>query len=130
MRTVTAREIQVFVAGTLASSGFHAVIGLVYNIGHGWNARGAFAWTMVGLLLPLAVGILLRNHRALLLTQIYLWIVAIGGIIGPIISGLLQLGAFRIRFLGAYAAGIGLDCVLLALLLWSKSGRFADARNA
>jgi hypothetical protein len=130
MRTITARDIQVFVAGALASAGFHAVISLVYNIGHGWNAREVFAWAMVGLLLPLGIGILLRNHLALLLTQIYLWIVVIGGIIAPVVSGLLQLGAFRIRFLGAYAAGVGLDCVLLALLLWSKSGRFADARNA
>jgi hypothetical protein len=114
MRTITARDIQVFVAGALASGGFHAVISLVYDVGHGWNAREAFAWAMVGLLLPLGVGILLRNHLALLLTQIYLWIVAIGGTIAFGASGLLRLGTFHIRFLGAYAAGIGIDCVLLA----------------
>jgi hypothetical protein len=129
MRTITARDIQVFVAGALASGGFHALISLVYNIRHGWNARDAFAWAMVGLLLPLGIGVLLRSQFALFLTQIYLWIVAVGGIIAFVVSDLLQLGAFRIQFLGAYAVGIGLDCVLLALLLWSKSGRFADARN-
>jgi hypothetical protein len=130
MRTITGRDIQVFVAGALASFGFHALIRVTYNISHGWNGREAFAGVMVGLLLPLGIGILLRSHLALFLTQIYLWIVAVGGMIGPVVSNLLQLGAFRIPFLGAYAVGIGLDGFLLALLVWSKSGRFVDAGNA
>jgi len=124
MSKITARDVQVFVAGALTSVGFHALIRVGYNVMIAWNARDATAWAMVGLLFPFGIGVLLGSALALRLAQIYLWIQVCAGF-AVIAGGAFNLETFRVPFPGAYALGVVLDTILLALLLWSKSRRFA-----
>jgi len=127
MRKITARDIQVFVAGALSSTGFHALIRVAYSATLAGNIRDTFAWAMVGLLLPCGIGIFLGSTLALRLTQIYLCIMVVFGVVALIAGGIFRLRPFHVPLTWAYVVGIALDAILLALLLWSRSRRFTDA---
>ena len=129
MRKITGRDIQVLVAGALASGGFHAWIGFAHDVAIGGDSGAIFSWAMIGLTFPMGIGILLRSGLALQSAQLYLWFMTVGGGIALIASGIVKLGTFHIPFVGAYGVGVAADAILLALLYWSKSSRFADAEN-
>jgi hypothetical protein len=131
MRRLTARDIQVFVAGALALDGLHALIRLPYYLTLGGDVGRLIASVVGGLALPLGIGILMESALALRLTQIYLWVGATAGCIA-LLSGaaVLRLAILRIPFVQSYTVDFLIVAILLVLLVWSKSRRFRDAHNA
>jgi hypothetical protein len=127
MVKITARDFQVFVAGGLALKGFSALIGFAHGLAVGADTRETIIWAMIALLLPLGVGILLGSALALRCAQIYLWVAVVCGAVVLAASG-LPLGTISLPFVSAYS--VAAYAIFLALLLWSKSRRFANASNA
>src|SRR5438552_4017007 len=113
MRKITARDIQVLVAGALSSTGFHALISLAYSAGPGRNIRDIFAWMMVGLLLPFGICIFLGSTLALRLTQIYFWIMVVCGAVALTAGSFFSLGRFHFLLTWPYVVGVALDAILL-----------------
>ena len=132
MNKLSARDLQVFVAGALALWGFRALIWLPYDFlapiqSFVWFTRIASA-VVVGLALPLGVAIFVGNKRAILLTKIYLWLVLIVGVIDMLILvgqwGIL--GSKALTFIERLAPDM-LVCIVLLWLLCSR--RFRQTPN-
>jgi hypothetical protein len=117
---IPTREIQLFVAGAIAVNGFDALFWLFHSLAKTHDAAMIFA-ELTGLVaLPLGVGMLIGRAWAIRWTQIYLWIVVIGGITGFAIYCYTNWP--RVGYAVWQVAHDTVLCViLLVLLLWSRS---------
>jgi len=132
MSKITARDVQVFVAGAFALWGFRALIWLPSNFllpiqDFTWFTR-IVSIVVVGLALPLGLAILLGSKRAVLLTKINLWLVLIIGAadIVMVIGDRAIFGSRVISLIG----GIAPDMLVSIVLLWLLcSHRFRQPPN-
>lgn len=115
-----AREIQLFVAGAIAVNGFDALFWFFYFLAKTRDEAMIFAELTGVVALPLGVGILIGRAWAVRWTQIYLWIVVIGGFTGiPIYCYTNWPRAGHMIWQGTH--DMLLSVILLSLLLWSRS---------
>ena len=122
MSKITAREVQVFVAGTFALWGFRALIWLPSDFllpiqNFTWFTRIVSA-VVVGLALPLGLAVFFGSKRAILLTKIYLWLVLIIGAadIVMVIGERTIFGSKVFSLIGSFAPDMLVSIVLLWLL--------------
>jgi hypothetical protein len=120
----------VFVAGAFALWGFRTLIWLpshffvtTYNVMWVCSIVGSL---LTVLALPLGVAILLGKARAIRLTQIYLWVVLVFGVLSAIslfydkiVIGVPLLWYTVMRFIG----GIAPDIIVCIILLWLLCSR-------
>jgi len=119
---IPAREIQLFVAGAIAVNGFDALFWLFYYLANTVDWAMIFGELTVVVALPLGVGILIGRAWAIRWTQIYLWILVIGGVTGiPIYCYSNWPRAGHMIWQGTH--DILVSVLLLSLMLWSRSRR-------
>jgi hypothetical protein len=131
MSKISARGIQIFVAGTLAYTGFQSFVWTFYVVGFTQSDFGATvisSFPVFGLLI--AVVMLIGKERAILWALIYLLIYTlfgVGGTIAEIISSSHALPREYLiwRFISDSLA----PTILFLLLLWSRSQRFRRTPN-
>jgi hypothetical protein len=133
MRNISRRDIQVFVAGTLACLGFQALVWAPYEILYSRDSILVIASLIAGSGLFLGIGIVLGSMRALRWAQILLWL----GLLLDVISVcVLVLGRFgmspKVPHMSLYRSisSVLTLSVLLWMLLWSQSKRFKDEPDA
>ena len=124
---ISARDIQVFVAGVFAYQGFQALIWMPHEF-----QRSRFGWASAALLagilgLLVGIGLLFEKPRAIRWTLAILWFFTILDAIEVGLGLLAKLGvSSKISPFGLYqnAAYLVTFAVLLGLMLWSRSSRF------
>jgi hypothetical protein len=131
---ISARDIQVFVAGSLALLGIRALLYLPYYfaapvhnaawVGHLFGSCSA------GLDLPLGLGMLFGKRWAILLAQFYLWLSLALSFITGFYSAMI-LGASKAL---SYISTISPDLIIQIALLWliwlSQSKKFRHEPDA
>jgi hypothetical protein len=127
VRRVSARDIQVFVGGALALSGFYSLIRVpfyVFSLTHDMALLHClFNSIIAGLSLALGIANLVGNPRALRLTKICLWLEVVAYVIFvPVYYGVFPSPSSH---LVESLAPTWIVCVaLLWLTSWSQSQRF------
>jgi hypothetical protein len=126
MSKISARGIQIFVAGTLAYTGFQAFVWTFYVVGFTQSSVWATAvssFPVLGLLI--AVAMLIEKQGAILWAQIYLFSYGLLGVGGTIAESLSAPQALpRVFFIWRVISALLAPTILLGLLLWSRSERF------
>jgi hypothetical protein len=124
---ISARDIRVYVAGALALAGFRALVSIPYSIALSSDSahigRAVIGGLIVGLALPIGIGIFLRRWSALFWAQIYLWLKIIGGCIAvPFFWYFYHDKIGRLVLLSV--PEILVVAVLLGLMFWTTSEKF------
>ena len=123
MKKISARDIQLLVAGAFALMGFRALIWLPYYFVTSADLVRIINTTVTGLALPLGIGILLGRVSAIPVARIYLWLVVISGcIVIPTFWYFAPEKGGRIAL--RFAPELLVAIVLLGLIFWSRSRRF------
>ena len=117
---VTSRGLQLFVAGALAVKGWSAWVGFAYSLSVG-SRRTAVIWALVGIALPMAIGLLIGSRVMVRVVQIYLLFYVIGGIVMIATGGPRDPRYPHAFSMMAFNIGVCEDAILLILLLWSTS---------
>ena len=126
---ISARDIQLLVAGAFASTGFFALVTVPYYIFPALNGFQILSHIITGIELLLGIGIFVSYSRAVLFSQIYLWILLIGDIAAiPVFYQVFPSKASHMLL--NLAPGTLLGVILLALLYWSRSRRFHPPNTA
>lgn len=123
MCKLSARDIQVFVAGALAYLGFDALIQMPFAF---LNSEGNLAFADIAggsIGIVLAVGIIAGSMRALRWLQIYLWISLLVDVVTICV---LVSGISNVWHIGLHTVTSGFLTVsaLLCLITWSRSKQF------
>lgn len=123
MNKLSARDIQLFVAGALALIGFRALIWLPYSVVGSGPLMGLLVVRslIMGLALPIGIVMLMGRAAATRVAQIYLWVTLTLGCVAVFVpdqAGRLSWGS---------APEVLVALVLLGLILWSRSRRFDGA---
>jgi hypothetical protein len=125
----TARDIHLFVAGTLSLTGFYALCWLVEYSIYVRDGVLIFQHILEVLMLALGIGIFIGSTRAVLITLIVLWINVIGGFTGiPIYCYLFPAKAMHT--VSREAPEMLANDILLGLMIWSRSRRFRHEPSA
>jgi hypothetical protein len=120
---ISARDIQLFVGGALALTGFRALIWLPYYFAVSMDSVRIIGSIITSLALPIGIAILMGHSRAILLAQIYLWLIVISECI--VIPTFYFVVPARIgRILWATTPDMLVSIVLLGVIFWSRSRRF------
>jgi hypothetical protein len=120
----SARDIQLFVGGAFALTGFRALIWLPYDFTISADSPRIIGSIVAGLTLPIGIGMLMNHARATQLAQIYLWFVVISECIA-IPTFYYFLPAKIGRLLWTTFPDTLVSLVLLGIILWSHGRRFA-----
>ena len=129
MKNISARNIQLFVAGALALTGFRALIWLPYYMTVSRDSVLIVGAIITGLALPIGIGIFKGRTASILLAQIYLSLVLIAGCIAiPVVWHFFPEKVGRMTFSGV--PELLIIVVLLALIFWSNSPRFRHEPDA
>jgi hypothetical protein len=127
MNKISSRDIRVFVAGALAFYGFQALIVIPYYFTLSMNAshlgRAVITGLIVGLALPIGIGIFLGRWSAVFWAQIYLWLKFIFACATiPVFCFYFhaKVGSLALRVM----PDILLAAILLGLIFWTTSERF------
>ncbi len=129
MKNISARDIRLLVAGALALTGFRALIWIPYYFTVSLDSVRIGGAIITGLALPIGIGILLGRASAILLAQIYLWLVLITGCVAmPVVWHYFPEKVGRMALSGAPELLVA--SVLLGLIYWSGSQRFRHEPDA
>jgi hypothetical protein len=124
---ISARDIQVFVAGVFAYQGFQALIWMPHEFQH-----SRFVWAGAALLagiigLFVGIGLLFEKPHAIRWALAILWFCTILDAVEVGLGLLAKLGvSLKVSPFGLYqnAAYLITFAALLGLMLWSRSSRF------
>jgi hypothetical protein len=127
MNKISSRDIQVFVAGALALTGFRALVSIPHSVALSIDSahigRAVIGSLIIGLALPIGIGVFLGRWSALFWAQIYLWLKFIGGCIAiPFFWYFYHDKIGRLALLSV--PEILVAAVLLGLIFWTTSERF------
>jgi hypothetical protein len=126
---ISARDIQLFVGGALAITGFRALIWLPYYLAVSLDSARIAGSIITGLALPIGIGILVGRVQAVSWALIYLWLVVISGFI--VIPAFYYALPSKIdRILWATAPEMLVSIALLVVIYWSRSRRFRHEPDA
>ena len=123
---ITSRGLQLFVAGALAVKGWSAWVGFAYSLSVG-SMRTAVIWALVGIALPMALGLLIGSRVLVRVVQIYLLFYVIGAIVMISAGGPRDPRYPHAFSMMAFIIGVCEDAILLILLLWSTSKSLTNA---
>ena len=130
MHNITARDIQAFIGGALALAGFNGLVQSAAYLSSGRHLAADLISVFIAVIpFAIGVGVLLGHSIALRAVQVFLWVVVAAGVAAAVFlllaSALISpaKAPFHVPWLG-----IAVDAILLALFLWSKSGRFTSSR--
>jgi hypothetical protein len=126
---LSARNIQMFVAGAFVLPAFRTLIWLPYYFAFTWH--NVFAISASILVLLLGVGISIGGQRALFWARFFLWIGLLGATMNLYLSTFQKFGLLLSQphqSLYRSIADFFTVILLLWLLVWSRSKRFADDR--
>jgi len=121
------------IAGAFIFPGLESLLWLPRSFVYSHDFVFIFAAICSCLTLPLGIGILLGNIRALRLTKIFLWLCVIGSAINiclsvivmyHVVSGPPHFGLYR------SISDFLVNSALLWLLIWSRSRRFRHEPDA
>jgi hypothetical protein len=125
----SAREIQLFIAGAFALTGFYALCWLLEYSSSASDGARIFQHVIGVLLLALGIGIFVGNARAVLIALIILWIDVIGGFTGiPLYCYLFPSKAMHTIW--TQAPEMLANVILLGLMIWSRSRKFRRDSDA
>jgi Ca2+/Na+ antiporter len=125
---ISAKHIQMFVAGALALAGLHAMISLP----HYWVASQSVAFIgsilfSIGLFIGIAM--LFGSVRAFWWAAIYLLLVIAAGLV-PVFFAVFHVMSLRAHLSWWSVFSVLTPTLLLALLLWSRSKHFRHEPDA
>jgi hypothetical protein len=130
MHNITARDIQAFIGGALALAGFNGLVQSAAYLSSGRHlAADLISVFIAAIPFAIGVGVLLGHSIARRAMQVFLWVVVAAAVFLLLASALISAlispakAPFHVPWLGITA-----DAILLALFLWSKSGRFTSSR--
>lgn len=127
---VSARQIQIFVAGALALMGFHSLIWTPYYFIVAKDLVFAFGSILSGLALWIGTAVLIESERAIFWAWIYLLLGILSGIVAiclsvfPILPKPLPISWWR------DASDTLTLVILFSMLAWSRSERFHQTPNS
>jgi hypothetical protein len=133
MRKISARDIQIFVAGVLAYLGFQSLVWIPYEVVYAQDSIHIIASIVAGVGLLLGAGIVAGNIRALRWAQIFLSVCVLGAAVN------ICLSVFEMNHVLQKAPHMSLyrsifdfltNVILLWLLVWSRSKHFQDEPDA
>ena len=128
MNKISAKSIQIFIAGALALIGFHAIIRAPYFLANSNHiALASDIFECFGLLIGIAM--LFGNARAIWWAQIFL-LLGIGESFVPIFFSIFHVFSLRANLSFGSVANFLTPAILFGLLLWSHSKRFRDVSDA
>jgi len=124
---ISARDIRAFVAGALALIGLRALVLIPHSIALSSDSanmgRAVLGGLIIGLALPIGIGVFLGRWTAFFWAQIYLWLKFIGACAAiPFFWYFYQANVGRLALLSV--PEILVAAVLLGLIFWSTSERF------
>jgi hypothetical protein len=125
MKNISAKSIQMFVAGALALMGFHALIWIPYYLIYSKDIVFVGGAIFSGLALLIGLAMLAGSERAMFWARIYLLLGIVGAVVRiclsvfPISSPQPHLGWRSVSDLLTPA-------ILFGLLVWSRSKHFRD----
>ena len=125
MKKISARSIQMFVAGALALMGFHSLIWLPYYIVFSQSTALAGGSIFSGLELLIGVAMLAGSERAIFWARIYL-LLGICGAIATICLSIFPILQKPPHLSWRSASDILTPAILFGLLAWSRSKHFRD----
>jgi hypothetical protein len=129
MSKLSSRDIQMFVAGAFAVAGFLDFYWLPYYIFAKPNTYESFSHGVAALALPLGIGIFLDSARAMLLTQIYLWLEVIAACVAILLVRFMPTPS-PLHLSWRNGSDMIIKMVLLGLIIWSRSNRFRHEPDA
>ena len=131
---ISARDIQVFVAGALALLGIRALLYLPYYLAAPVHS---FAWVghlfgscSAGLDLPIGLAILFGRRWGILLAQIYLWLSLVLGIINGFYFGMVLGSSKALSYISTISPDLIIQVALLWLIWLSQSKKFRHEPDA
>ena len=126
---ISTRDIQMFVGGALALTGFLVLIWLPYYLFVSLDGGRFVTAILTGLALPIGIAILMSRPWAILSAQIYLWLVVIAGcIVVPAFCYFVPAKAGRIIW--SSTPQMLVSIILLVLIYWSRSRRIPPPNKA
>jgi len=126
---ISARDIQLFVAGAFALTGFYSLCWLIEYSASASDGARIFQHVIGVLLLALGIGIFVGSARAVLIALVVLWIDVIGGFTGiPLYCYLFPAKATHTIW--REAPEMLANVILLGLMIWSRSRRFRHEPDA
>jgi Na+-driven multidrug efflux pump len=133
MSKISARDIQIFVAGVLAYLGFQSLVWIPYEVVYSQDSLRIIASIVAGVGLLLGVGIVAGNIRALRWAQIFLLVCVLGAVVNICLSVFETYHVFqKAPHMSLYRSIFDFltNVILLWLLVWSRSKRFRDEPDA
>jgi hypothetical protein len=125
MNKISAKSIQMFVAGALALMGFHSLIWIPYYIVVFQSIVLAGGSIFSCLALLIGVAMLVGSERAIFWARIYLLFCIVGAVAMPCLSVLSVPGAPHLSWWRS-ASDILTPAILFWLLVLSRSKHFRD----
>jgi hypothetical protein len=122
MKKLSARDIELFVAGAISVVGFRALFWLFYDLFTARDFGMVFSHLTLGLALPLGIGIFIGRTRAILWARIFIWLWVIGGFTSiPLYCYLVPSQA--VHTMWKEGPDMLVSIILLGLIIWSRSQR-------
>jgi hypothetical protein len=125
MNKISAKSIQMFVAGALSLMGFHSLIWLPYYIVFSQSIALAGGSIFSGLALLMGVAMLIGSERAIFWARIYLLLDIVSAIAMTCLSALSMPGAPHLSWWRS-VSDLLTPAILIWLLVLSRSKHFQD----
>jgi hypothetical protein len=130
MNKISAKSIQMFVAGALGLSGLQTLVWTPYYIIYSKDSVFIIVSVISVFALLIGMAILLGNVRAVLWAQIYLWVELVSKAVLFTISASHVLSPRGPQFNWWSITDLLAPLILLMLLTWSRSKRLQNEANA
>ena len=125
MTKLSAKSIQIFVAGALALMGFHSLIWLPYYIVFSQSIALAGGSIFSGLALLIGVAMLVGSERAIFWARIYL-LLGICGAITTLCLSVFPILPKPLHLSWQSVSNLLTPAILFGLLVWNRSKHFRD----
>ena len=129
MSKLSARDIQIFVAGALAFLGFDSIVLGTNALIHSLIGHAVSDFIVGGMVLLLGVAIFAGNMRAIRWVQVFLWLGIIQDVISIWVFAFRKFGVPHMTLYQAISSLLELSA-LLCLIALSRSRRFRHEPDA
>jgi hypothetical protein len=129
MNKISAKSIQMFVAGALALMGFRSLVWVPYYLIVFKDLFFLISSIFSGLALWIGIAMLIGSGRAIFWARIYLLLGIVSAIAMPCLSAFSVPGALHLSWWRS-ASELLTPVILFWLLAWSRSRHFRDEPDA